>query len=165
MKGYKNNVIVKRHSNNDLTIQTWRLSTKNGLETEKLQWFIQYAFSVVIDCSISYVIKASAKSQILLSLYQLTTLHLFLLIFNHIPTVDASCAGCQFLFLVKYKIFCNSSQEISIWDSTVSRFFFLWRLMMHILSPVAVRCPTLWPYTFYYNEFCSFAHFLNVINC
>lgn len=34
MKGYKIKVIIdKKHSNNDLTIQMWRLSTKNGLET------------------------------------------------------------------------------------------------------------------------------------
>lgn len=34
MKGYKSNVVIdKKHSNNDLTIQMWRLSTKNGLET------------------------------------------------------------------------------------------------------------------------------------
>lgn len=34
MKGYKIQVIIdKKHSNNDLTIQMWRLSTKNGLET------------------------------------------------------------------------------------------------------------------------------------
>lgn len=36
IKRYKNNMAIdKRHSNNDLTIQMWRLSTKNGLETEK----------------------------------------------------------------------------------------------------------------------------------
>lgn len=34
VKGYKHNVVVdKKHSNHDLTIQMWRLSTKNGLET------------------------------------------------------------------------------------------------------------------------------------
>ena len=34
MKGYKSNMVRdKKHSNNDLTIQMWRLSTKNGLET------------------------------------------------------------------------------------------------------------------------------------
>lgn len=36
IKGYKKNMVIdKRHSNNDLPIQMWRLSTKNGLETEK----------------------------------------------------------------------------------------------------------------------------------
>lgn len=114
MKGYENNVVIdKRHSNNDLTIQMWRLSTKNGLETEKLTMIYSVCFLSCNDCSISSVIKANAKSQMLLVLHQSTT-HIFLLVFNHTPTVDASCAGCQFLFLIQYKIFCNSSQEISI---------------------------------------------------
>lgn len=30
----------------------------------------------------------------------------------------------NFFFLIKYKIFCNAAQEISISDSTVSWFFF-----------------------------------------
>lgn len=109
-KGYKKVVIDKRHSNNDLTIQMWRLSTKDGLETENLTMIYSVCFLNCNDCSISYVIKASAKSQMLLVPTSVNTLHLFLLIFNHIPTVDASCAGCQFVFLL---IFYNSSQEIS----------------------------------------------------
>lgn len=101
MKGCKNNMVMdKRHSNNDLTIQMWRLSTKNGLETEKLTMIYSVCFLSCNDCSISSVIKASAKSQMLLVPISVNNLHLFLLIFNHIPTVDASCAGCQFLFLI-----------------------------------------------------------------
>lgn len=115
MKGYKNKVVLdKRHSNNDLTIQTWRLSTKNGLETENLTMIHSVCFLSCNDCSICYVIKASAKSQMLLVPTSVNNLHLFSLIFNHIPTVDASCAGCQFVFLIEYFVILHRKFQLEI---------------------------------------------------
>lgn len=100
MKGYKNKVVLdKRHSK-----QQWR----NHANTEAFneEWAgagdLTVIYSVCFlsgnDCSISYVIKASAESQMLLVPTSVNNLHLFSLIFNHTPTVDASCAGCQFVF-------------------------------------------------------------------
>lgn len=115
MKGHKNKVVIdKRHSNNDLTIQLWRLSTKNGLETENLTMIYSVCFLSCNDCSISRVIKASAESQMLLVPTSVSTSHLFLLIFNHIPTVDASCAGCQFVFLIKYFVTLHRKFQLAI---------------------------------------------------
>lgn len=115
MKGYKNKVVIdKRHSNSHLTIQMSRLSTKNGLETEDLTMIYSVSFLSCNDCSISYVIKASAKSQMLLVPTSVNNLHLFLLIFNHIPTVDASCAGCQFFFLIKYFLILHRKFQLEI---------------------------------------------------
>lgn len=115
MKGYQNKVVIdKRHSNSHLTIQMSRLSTKNGLETEDLTMIYSVSSLSCNDCSISYVIKASAKSQMLLVPTSANNLHLFLLIFNHIPTVDASCAGCHFLFLIKYFLILHRKFQLEI---------------------------------------------------
>lgn len=116
MKGYENNVVIdKRHSNNDLTIQMWRLSTKNGLETEKLTMIYSVCFLSCNDCSISSVIKANAKSQMLLVPTSVNNSHLLIIFQSH---TYCGCFMCWlpvfFFFLVQYKIFCNSSQEISI---------------------------------------------------
>lgn len=112
-------------------------------------------------CSISCVIKASAKSQMLLVRKHQSTSYVYISSFSIIFLLwilhVLPCKLFFFFLLMNIKRFCNGAQEMSLETLQVSvcleDFWCIYSIKL--LSAV----PPLWPYTFYYNEFCSFAHF------
>lgn len=67
-------------------------------------------------CSISCVIKASAKSHMLLVHTSVNILHILLVFQSYYCCEYFMCCLASF-FLINIKFFCNGAQEISIGDS------------------------------------------------
>lgn len=145
----------------------WRLSTKVRAWNKWLQnltmIYWDFFFLNCNGCSISYVIKASAESQMLLVQKHQPTSYIYISSFSIIFLLwILHVLHCKLFFffppLMNIKRFCDGAQEISLEILQVSVCLEdFW--CIYSIKPLSA-VPPLWPYTFYYNEFCSFAHFL-----